>query len=99
MRRRDFIAFLGGVAAWPLPARAQQPAKLPTIGFLGAATPSAFSQWLAAFVQRLRELGWMEGRTVAIEYRWAEGHNERFTEIAAEFVGSQAATECTTIGA
>ena len=73
-------------AAWPLAARAQQPAKLPTIGFLGAATPSAWGQWVAAFVQRLRELGWIEGRTVAIEYRWAEGRNERYAEIAAEFV-------------
>ena len=72
--------------AWPLAARAQQAAKLPTIGFLGAATPSAWSQWTAAFVQRLRELGWIEGRTVAIEYRWAEGRSERFAEIAAEFV-------------
>ncbi len=87
MRRREFITLLGGAAAaWPLAARAQQPAKLPTIGFLGAATPSAWSQWIAAFVQRLRELGWIEGRTVAIEYRWAEGRSERFAEIAAEFV-------------
>ena len=61
-------------------------AKLPTIGFLGAGTPSAWSHWTAAFVQRLRELGWIEGRTVAIEYRWAEGRSERFAEIAAEFV-------------
>ena len=65
-------------------ARAQQPAKLPTIGFLGTST--ACGQWTAAFVQRLRELGWIEGRTVAIEYRWAEGRSERFAEIAAEFV-------------
>ena len=87
MRRREFITLLGGAAAaWPLAARAQQPAKLPTIGFLGASTPSAQSQWVAAFVQRLRELGWIEGRTVAIEYRWAEGRSERFAEIAAEFV-------------
>ena len=85
MRRRDFIALAGGAAAWPLAARAQQ-AKLPTIGFLGAGTPSAVSQWVAALVQRLRELGWIEGRTVAIEYRWAEGRRERFAEIAAEFV-------------
>jgi putative tryptophan/tyrosine transport system substrate-binding protein len=86
-RRRDFITLVGGItAAWPLTARAQQPAKLPTIGFLGAATASARSQWVAAFVQRLRELGWIEGRTVAIEYRWAEGRSERFAEIAAEFV-------------
>jgi putative tryptophan/tyrosine transport system substrate-binding protein len=64
--RRKFLATLGGAAAWPLAARAQQP-KLPTIGFLGSTTPSAMSQWVAAFVQRLRELGWIEGRTVAIE--------------------------------
>jgi putative ABC transport system substrate-binding protein len=87
MKRREFIAMLGGAAAvWPLAARAQQPGKLPTIGFLGTSTPSAWSQWTAAFVQRLRELGWVEGRTVAIEYRWAEGRSERFAEIAAEFV-------------
>jgi putative ABC transport system substrate-binding protein len=78
---------LGGAAAlWPLAARAQQAGKLPTIGFLGSTTASAGGQWLAAFVQRLRELGWIEGRTVAIEVRWAEGRNERFAEIAAEFV-------------
>jgi ABC-type uncharacterized transport system substrate-binding protein len=86
MKRRKFITLLGGAAAWPLAARAQQVPKLPTIGFLGATTPSAMSQWVAAFVQRLRELGWIEGRTVAIEYRWAEGRNEHYNEIAAEFV-------------
>src|SRR5438309_7925659 len=85
MRRRQFITLLGGAAAWPLAARAQQ-AKLPTIGFLGASTPLNWNPWTAAFLQRLRELGWVEGRTVAIEYRWAEGRNERFAEIAAEFV-------------
>jgi putative ABC transport system substrate-binding protein len=84
--RREFITLIGGAAAWPLGARAQQPAKLPTIGFLGATTPSAQSQWTAAFVERLRELGWIEGRNVAIEYRWMEGRNERVAEIAAEFV-------------
>jgi putative ABC transport system substrate-binding protein len=86
VKRRTFIAALGGAAAWPLAARAQQAGKLPIIGFLGATTPSAQSQWTAAFVQRLRELGWIEGRTVAIEYRWAEGRSERAAEIAAEFV-------------
>jgi putative tryptophan/tyrosine transport system substrate-binding protein len=85
MRRREFITLLCGAAAWPLSARAQ-PAKLPTIGFLGASTASAWDPWTAAFVQRLRELGWVEGRTVAIEYRWAEGRRERYAEIAAEFV-------------
>ena len=87
IRRRDFVILLGGgAAAWPLAARAQQPGKLPTIGFLGQSTRSAGSEWVAAFVQRLRELGWIESRTVAIEYRWAEGRDERFAEIAAEFV-------------
>ena len=87
MRRRELITLLGRAAvAWPLAARAQHAGKRPTLGFLGTATPSAWSQWTAAFVQRLGELGWSEGRTVAIEYRWAEGREERFTEIAAEFV-------------
>jgi putative ABC transport system substrate-binding protein len=87
MNRRGFITLLGGAAAiWPRAARAQQTARLPTIGFMGSGTPSSMSQWTGAFVQRLRELGWIEGRTVAIEYRWAEGRSERFAEIAAEFV-------------
>ena len=86
MKRREFITFLGGAAAaWPLGARAQQTGKLPTIGFLGASA-SGFAPWAAAFVARLRELGWIEGHTVAIEYRWSEGRPERYTEIAAEFV-------------
>jgi putative tryptophan/tyrosine transport system substrate-binding protein len=83
--RRKFLATLGGAAAWPLAARAQQPRKLPTIGFLVAGTPSTYGLWFAALVERLRELGWIEGRNVAIEYRWAEGRNERYEEIAAEF--------------
>ena len=81
MRRREFIAALGGAAAWPVVLSAQQPKRLPTIGFLGAGTASAGSQWAAAFVQRLRELNWIEDRTVAIEFRWADGHNERISEI------------------
>ena len=84
MRRREFISFVGWAAAWPLAAHSQ-PAKQPTIGFLGASTPSAWTPWTAAFVQRLRELGWIEGRTITIEYRWAEGRPERFSEISAEF--------------
>jgi len=84
--RRKFIAALSGTAlAWPLAARAQQPTKLPTIGFLGTSAPSVWSDFVAAFVQRLHELGWIEGKTVTIEYRWAEGRAERFAEIAAEF--------------
>jgi putative ABC transport system substrate-binding protein len=85
IRRREFIAALGGAATWPFSARAQQ-AKLPTVGFLGGATASAQAHWTAAFVQRLRELGWVEGQTVAIEYRWAEGRFERSPAIIAEFV-------------
>ena len=86
LKRREFITLLGGAAAWPLTARAQLSGKLPTIGFLGAATQQAVSHWVIAFERRLRELGWSEGRTVAIEYRWAEGRGDRFAEIAAEFV-------------
>jgi putative tryptophan/tyrosine transport system substrate-binding protein len=86
IRRREFITLLGGAAAWPLAARAQQPGKLLTIGYLGSATPATQGQWVAAFVQRLRELGWIEGRTIALEYRWAEGRTERGAEILAELV-------------
>jgi ABC-type uncharacterized transport system substrate-binding protein len=87
MKRREFITLLGGAAVtWPLSARAQPSGKLTTIGFLGGATEPATRIWLAAFVQRLRELGWIEGRTVAIEVRWAEGHFDRFADIAAEFI-------------
>jgi putative ABC transport system substrate-binding protein len=87
LKRREVLTLLGGaVAAWPLAARAQQPGKVPIIGFLGSLSQSAQSTWTTAFVQRMREHGWIEGRTVAIEYRWAEGHVERFAEIATEFV-------------
>src|SRR6476620_11590005 len=85
--RRGFITLLGGAtAAWPLAARGQQASKLPTIGFLGESTASGQREWVAAFVQRLRELGWIEGRNIAIEYRWAEGRNQRFAELVAELV-------------
>jgi putative ABC transport system substrate-binding protein len=92
MRRRAFISLLGGAAAatsfvWPLAARAQQPAgKRPTIGYLGGGAHTSQRTWLEAFVQRLRELGWVDGRTVAIEIRWGEGRPERYAEIAAELV-------------
>ena len=86
MRRREFVTLtVGAAATWPLAARAQQAGKLPTMGFLGA-DPTAFTPWTNAFVSRLRELGWIENRTVAIEYRWSEGRAERYAEIAAEFV-------------
>ena len=85
MRRRELITLLGAATAWPRRARAQQAGKLPTIGFLGA-DAAAFAPWTAAFVARLGELGWIEGKTVAIEYRWSQGRSERYAEIAAEFV-------------
>jgi len=85
VKRREFITLLGGAAvAWPLAARAQ--AKLPTIGFLIAGTPASHGAWFAALVQRLRELGWIEGRTIAFEYRWAGARNDHYTDIAAELV-------------
>jgi ABC-type uncharacterized transport system substrate-binding protein len=87
MKRREFILALGGSAiAWPIAARAQQAGRLPTIGFLGGQSASAMSHLVTAFVQRLRELGWVDGRNIAIEYRWVEGRNERAAEVAAEFV-------------
>ena len=89
MKRREFITLLCGAVASPLAARAQPPTKLPTIGFLGTTTLSAMSEWVAAFVQRLRELDWIEGRNIAIEYRWAEARSERYGEIAAELVQSK----------
>jgi ABC-type uncharacterized transport system substrate-binding protein len=86
MRRREFIRLLAGAAvSCPMRARAQQPGRLPTIGFLGA-DASGFAPWLAAFVERLRELGWIGGRTIAIEPRWSQGRPDRYAEIAAEFV-------------
>src|SRR5215204_5927334 len=85
MKRREFTAGLGVAAAWPLMVRAQQ-SRLPTIGFMGGSTPSATSQWTAIFVKRLRELDWVEGKNLAIEYRWAEGRTERYHDIAADFV-------------
>jgi putative tryptophan/tyrosine transport system substrate-binding protein len=90
LRRREFFILLGGAAVAPLvwahTAHAQQPGKLPTIGFLGATTPTIWSAFVTAFLQRLRELGWSDGRNIAIEYRWAEGREERYAEFAAELV-------------
>jgi putative tryptophan/tyrosine transport system substrate-binding protein len=100
VKRRQFITLLGGAAAaWPVVARAQQPDRMPLIGFLGSSTPTSQSAWVAAFTRRLRELGWIEGRTMAIEYRWAEGRSDRFAEIAAEFVRLKVDVIVTTGGA
>jgi putative ABC transport system substrate-binding protein len=85
VRRREFIALVGAAAPWPLVARAQQPGKRPIDGFLGDSTPLAEGERAAAFARRLHDLGWIEGRTIAIEYRWADGRNDRLAEIAGEF--------------
>jgi putative ABC transport system substrate-binding protein len=85
MKRREFITLLGGAAAtWPLTAGAQQ--TIPTVGFLGTATEAAWAEWTGGFVKRLRELGWVEGSTISILYRWAEGVETRYSEAMAEFV-------------
>src|SRR5262245_29761448 len=90
MRRRSFITLLGGAAAaWPLAARAQQPGNPPTIGVLGSDS-AAWSHLVSALMQRLRELGWIENRTIAIEYRWTKGRNEHYAAMAAELVGLKA---------
>jgi ABC-type uncharacterized transport system substrate-binding protein len=84
MRRRDFFTLIGGAVSWPIAARAQPP-RLPTVGFLGTDATN-WAAWTAAFVARMREQGWIEGSTIAIEYRWSEGRTERVVEVAAEFV-------------
>ena len=87
LQRRDFITLLGAAAvSWPVTGRAEQPVKLATMGYMGPNTPCVDGDPLPAFVKRLSKLGWIEGRTVAIEYRWAEGRSEHLAEIAAEFV-------------
>src|SRR5262249_16011199 len=86
MRRSEFMTLLGGAPAWPRVVRAQRRAKLPKIGFLGASPPVAWGNLVTAFERRMRELVWIEGRTIEIAYRWAEGRSERYEEIAAEFV-------------
>ena len=86
MRRRDFLVTVGGIAASPFAVRAQQTARLPVVGFMGAATPGAWRPWTAAFARRMAELGWIDGKTVRIEYRWAEGSEDRYGQIGAEFV-------------
>jgi putative tryptophan/tyrosine transport system substrate-binding protein len=84
MTRRDFVAGFVTAIIWPWAGRAQQPAKVRTVGLLGASSPDTAGPWIAAFVGRLGELGWTEGKNVVIEYRWAEARNERYSEIAAE---------------
>ncbi len=87
MQRREFITLLGGAgAAWPLAARAQQSGKLPTVGYLGPGIREPDTQRVGALLQRLRELGWIEGRNILIEQRWADNHFERFSEIANDLV-------------
>src|SRR5438067_4400468 len=86
MQRREFITLVGSAAAWPFGTRAQQAARLPTIGYLGATTPAIDNQNTSAFLRRLRELGWIDGRNIAIEYRWTEGRAERAADFLAELV-------------
>jgi putative tryptophan/tyrosine transport system substrate-binding protein len=86
MQRREFITLVGGAATWPLAARAASAAKSKVIGLLGSGTTASHGELVARFVERLRELGWTEGRDLIIEYRWAEGRQERAADIAAEFV-------------
>ncbi|MBR0716941.1 ABC transporter substrate-binding protein [Bradyrhizobium liaoningense] len=89
MRRREFTIAFAAIAAWPITSHAQQAKKLPVIGFLGAATPAVANSWVAAFTKRLAELGWIDGRSIIIEYRWAESRPERYSQIAEEFVAAK----------
>jgi hypothetical protein len=93
MKRRNFIALIGGAGVWPLAARAQQP-TLPVVGFLNSGSPRAFARLVAAFHRGLGDVGYVEYRNVRIEYRWAEGHAEQLPVLASELVGAQVAVIC-----
>jgi len=86
MKRREFIGMAGGVSVWPIALRAQQFQRVPTVGFLSVSTREGWGSWVSIFIARLQELGWVEGRNVAIEVRWADGNSELYREIAAELV-------------
>src|SRR6516164_6360804 len=86
LRRREFMTLLGGATAWPLAAHAQQPNNLPTIGFIGSDSPEPYVDRLRAFRLGLKSTGFTEGQNVNVEYRWAEGRNDRLAELTADLV-------------